>query len=317
MNRDYPKEKPNDAPRKLGGGLRLGADGPLRRFIKLFAALAAVLAAAWAVPLLLTVLFQALFEAWGVNAETAARAPGWARGLFGGWLYVSGMIQGAAVALTAALTGRALGARPRMGKGLWLGLLAGALAVAALTALSRLLDVMRFGHALSAPALSALTAALTVYLLAQALGAAFAAGLVGEVLAGWGRLFGYAGCAALYALLFGRWTWIGVVNSALFGLSMWRVREKTGGVAPAFGFLAAFSVLTVAVMGMPPWQQGSLYETYHVSKPWLTGGGMGPWAGLTMTVILIVIIAVLALPSRRMKADPPPRPARVRPAGKS
>ena len=299
MNRDYPKEKPNDAPRKLGAGLRLGADGPLRRFIKLFAALAAVLAAAWAVPLLLTVLFQALFEAWGVNAETAAR---------GG---------GAAVALTAALTGRALGARPRMGKGLWLGLLAGALAVAALTALSRLLDVMRFGHALSAPALSALTAALTVYLLAQALGAAFAAGLVGEVLAGWGRLFGYAGCAALYALLFGRWTWIGVVNSALFGLSMWRVREKTGGVAPAFGFLAAFSVLTVAVMGMPPWQQGALYEPYHVSKSWLTGGGMGPWAGLTMTVILIVIIAVLALPSRRMKADPPPRPARVRPAGKS
>jgi hypothetical protein len=281
------------------GRVWLAADGSLRRWLKLLAALVAVLAAAWAVPLLFTALFQALFAAWGIDGETVARAPGWARALYGGWLYVSGTLQGVAVALAAALVGRALGERVRMGKGIAAGLLAGALAAIALIALNRLLDVMRFGHALSNPVFSGLTAALALYLLAQALGAALAVGLVGEVLAGWRRALGYAGCAALYALLFGRWTLLGVVNSALFGLLLWHMREKKGGVAPAFGFLAAFSVLTVAVLGMPPWQQGALYETYHVSKPWLTGGNLGPWAGLAMTAVLLIVTAALALPSRK------------------
>ncbi len=59
--------------------LFLGADGSLRRWIKLLAALAAVLAAAWAAPFLLTALFQRLFAAWGIDGETVARAPGWAQ----------------------------------------------------------------------------------------------------------------------------------------------------------------------------------------------------------------------------------------------
>jgi hypothetical protein len=298
MKKDRQMKTHPERPLERGGRFWLDGDDSLRRWLKLLAALAAVLSAAWAAPLLLTALFQALFAAWGVNGETVARAPGWARGLFNGWLYVNGTVQGAAIALAAVWIGSALGERVRMGKGLWMGLIAGALAAVVLIVMSRLLDVMRFGHALSSPDVSGLTAALTMYLLAQALGAALATGLIGQILSGWHRYWGYLGCAALYALLFGRWTAIGVVNSALFGLLLWHIREKNGGVAPAFGFLAVFSVLTVAVLGMPPWQQGALYETYHVSKPWLTGGNMGPWAGLAMTVLL-VFIAVSALPNRK------------------
>jgi hypothetical protein len=317
MKKDRQKKTHSDAPPKRGGRFWLAADGSLRWWLKLLAALAAVLAAAWAVPLLLTALFQALFAAWGVNGETVARAPGWAQALFNGWLYINGLVQGGMIALAAALVGRALGERVRMGKGLWTGLLAGALAAAVLIALFRIFDVMRFGYALSKPSFSGLTAALTLYLLAQALGAALAAGLIGNLLSGWHRALGYGGCAVAYAVLFGRWTALGLINSVLFGLLLWKTREKKGGVAPAFGFLAAFSVLTAAVLGMPPWQQGALYETYHVSKSWLTGGGMGPWAGLAMTAILMALTLALALPNRRTKAEPLPRPARARPTGKS
>jgi hypothetical protein len=277
----------------------LDAGGSLRRWMKLLAALIAVLAAAWAVPLLLTALFQALFAAWGIDGETVARAPGWAGMLYGGWLYVNGALQGAAVALAAWLTGRALGERVRMGKGVAQGLIAGALAAAVLTAVFRLMDVMRFGHSLLSPVFTGLTPMLLLYVLAQALGAVLAAGLIGNLLSGWRRFLGYLGCAAVYALLFGRWTALGLINSVLFGLLLWQTREKSGGVAPAFGFLAAFTVLTVAVLGMPPWQQGALYETYHVSKPWLTGGGMGPWSGIGMTAVLAALIAVSALPNRK------------------
>lgn len=299
MKKDRKKEMQSDRPLKRGGRFLLDADGMLRRWVKLLAALTAVLAAAWAVPLLLTALFQALFAAWGIDGETVARAPGWAQALYGGWLYVNGTLQGAAIALAAWLVGRALGERVRMGKGLWTGVLAGALAAIVLIALFWLLDVMRFGHALSKPAFSGLTPMLLMYVLAQALGAVLAAGLIGNLLSGWHRALGYAGCAALYALLFGRWTAFGVLNSVLFGLLLWLTHEKKGGVAPSFGFLAAFSVLTVSVLGMPPWQQGALYETYHVSKPWLTGGDMGPWAGLAMTVVLMTFIAASALPNRK------------------
>ncbi len=299
MKKDRQKKIHPDRPVKRDGRFWLDAGGSIRRWLKLLAALIAILAASWAVPFLLTALFQALFAAWGIDGETVARAPGWAQGLYGGWLYVNGTLQGAAIALAAWLTGLALGERVRMGKGLWAGVLAGALAATALIALFRLLDVMRFGHALSSPAFSGLTPMLLIYVLAQALGAVLAAGLIGQVLSGWRRALGYAGCAALYALLFGRWTAFGILNSVLFGILLWQTHEKSGGVAPAFGFLAVFSVLTVAVLGMPPWQQGALYETYHVSKPWLSGGDMGPWAGLAMTAALAVLIAVSALPNRK------------------
>lgn len=295
MRKELIKKRAEGSNRRLF----LAADGSLRRWIKLLAALAAVLAAAWAVPLLLTALFQALFAAWGVNGETVARAPGWAQALYGGWLYVNGALQGAAIVLAAWQIGRMLGEPVRMGKGIATGLLAGALSAMLLIALFRLLDVMRFGHVLSAPAFSTLTPMLLLYVLAQALGAVLATGLIGQVLSGWHRALGYGSCAAIYALLFGRWTVLGVLNSVLFGLLLWHARERKGGVAAAFGFLAAFSVWSVAVFGMPPWQQGALYETYHVSKPWLTGGGMGPWAGFAMTVVLTAIIAALVLPNRK------------------
>lgn len=318
MKKGLQETQTDGSPRRSAvGRLFLAADGSLRRPVKLLAALTAVLAAAWGTPLAITALFQTLFAAWGVNGETVSRAPGWAQGLFGGWLYISGIAQGAMVALAAALTGRGIGERARMGKGLFKGALAGALAAAALIALFRLLDVMRFGYALTKPALSGLTGILALYALAQALGAALAVGLIGQILSGWHRILGYLGCAAAYAALFGRWTALGLVNGALFGLLLWQAREKSGGVAPAFGFLAIFSVLTVAVFGMPPWQQGALYETYHVSKPWLTGGGLGPWAGLGMTALLLALTLAWALPSRRTKAAPLPRPARARPSGKS
>ncbi len=291
--------------------------GALRRGVKLTAALLAVLAAAWAVPLGLTALFQALFSAWGVTSETVTRAPGWARWLFGGFLYVNGFVQGAAISLAAVWIGRALGERVRLGKGLWQGVAAGALAAAVLIAFFRVTDVMRFGHALSSPQISVLTPMLMLYVLLQALGAVLAVGLIGQVLSGWHRVLAYLGCAACYAVLFGRWTFVGFLNSALFGLLLWWMREKKGGVAPAFGFLAAFSFLVVGVFGMPPWQQGAPYETYEVSKSWLTGGGMGPWAGLFMTAILLGLILALALPSRRTKSAPPAPPASGQPSGKS
>jgi len=297
--------------------LFLDKSGVLRRGVKLTLALVCILAAAWAVPLGLTALFRWLFSVWGVTGETVARAPGWAQGLFGGWLYVNGFVQGAAIALAAVLIGRAMGERVKMGKELARGIAAGALAAIALTVFFRLTDVMRFGHALSRPVLSGLTPMLLAYVIMQALGAVLAAGIIGQVLSGWHRALGFLGCAAAYAVLFGRWTAVGLINSALFGALLWLTREKKGGIASAFGFLAAFSVLTVAVFGMPPWQQGALYEMYWVSKPWLTGGDMGPWAGLAMTLVLAAFTAVLALPSRKTRAAAPASPAKDRPSGKN
>lgn len=298
-------------------GLILDRSGQLRRGFRLFLALAAVLLAAWAVPAAMTMLFGRLFEVWGVTSESVGRAPGWVHLLYGGFAYVSGFVQGAAIWLVARLMGRALGARVKMGKGLFAGIAAGAVVALGVLVLLRLLDVMRFGYALTHPKLSALTPLLMAFLIAQALGAVMAAGLAGEILSGWHRALAYAGSALVYALLFGRWTLVGLLSGALFGGLIWLIREKKGGVAPAAGFLVAFSVLTVAVFGMPPWSQGALYETYHVSKPWLTGGGAGPWAGLLLPAILLMLIAALARPSRRTKAVPPPRPARLRKAGRS
>ena len=184
----------------------------------------------------MTALFQWLFSTWGVTGETVARAPGWAQGLFGGWLYVNGFVQGAAVAFVCSFTGRALGERVRLGKGFITGLAAGALVAFVLLAFFRVIDVMRFGQALTRPALGALTPMLILYLLAQALGAALAVGLIGEVLSGWRRALAFPGCALLYAVLFGRWTAVGIVNSVLFGLLLWWMREKKAGLRPPLDF---------------------------------------------------------------------------------
>lgn len=305
-------------PERVGGALKrmfLDEKNALRLLVRLVLALLAVLAAAWAVPLGLTKLFERLFSIWGVTGENVGRAPGWVQGLYGGWLYLNGIAQGAVIALAAWYSGRALGARIRMGKGLYTGLLAGALTAGILLAAFRLLDVMRFGHALTRPALSALTPMLALYVLSQALGAALATGLIGELLAGRHRLLAIAGCAVFYALLFGRWTPVSLAGGALFGVLLWLLREKKGGLAPAFGFLAAFSFLTVTVFGMPPWQSGALYETYPVSKPWLTGGDAGPWAGFAMTAILAALTLALALRDRKTKAVSPQPPARSGKAG--
>jgi hypothetical protein len=288
----------------------LDKQGALRHWVRLSIALPTVLLTAWLVPLAMTRLFQWLFPVWGVTAETVKRAPGWAQVLYGGWAYLNGALQGAAMALAAWLLGPALRARMRMGKGLGKGLLAGTAAAFTLILVFRLLDVMRFGGALSRPAFSWLTPLVTLYMVSQALGAAMAVLLLGELLSGWHRLAAIAGCGLLYALLFGRWTPVGFATGALFGASMFLMREKNGGVAPAFGFLAAFSIFTVAVFGMPPWQQGALYETYPVSKPWLTGGADGPWSGIMMLAMLAALTWVLALQNRKMKAAPPPLPAR-------
>lgn len=298
-------------------GWFLDRGGQLRRGFRLTIALAAVLLAAWAVPTAMTALFGRLFDVWGVTSESVTRAPGWAQLLYGGFTYVSGFAQGAAIWLAARLVGRALGARVEMRKGLLAGIAVGVGVALGMLAILRLLDVMRFGHALTRPALSALTPMLMAFLVAQALGAVVAVALIGEILSGWHRALAYAGSALAYALLFGRWTPIGLMSGALFGGLIWLTREKKGGVAPALGFLTAFSVLTASVFGMPPWSQGALYETYHVSKPWLTGGGAGPWAGLLLPAILLLLIAALVRPSRRTKAAPPPRPAKPRRAERS
>jgi len=306
--------------REKGAALRrafLEEGGAPRRWLRLVAALAAILAAAWAVPRGMTWLFGRLFDAWGVTADTADRAPGWTRALYGGWTYFSGACQGAAIALASHFAGRALGARVKIGRGLGPGLMLGLAAVLAMLGVFRLLDVMRFGRALASPAFGALTPMLAVYVLAQALGAALATGLVGEMLSGWHRRWALGGCAVFYALFFGRWTPVALANGALFGALLWIAREKKGGVAPALGFLSAFSLLSMAVLGMPPWQQGALYEVYPVSKPWLTGGDAGPWAGLAMTGALALTLLALAIPNRERKAGAPRRPAIRRSAGKS
>ena len=305
------------APRFTAARLFLDKQGALHRWARLVIALLTVLLSAWLVPLLMTKLFQWLFPVWGVTAETVGRAPSWAQLLYGGWAYLNGTLQGAAMALAAWLLGPALGARVRAGKGLSAGLLAGAAAAFALVLIFRLLDVMRFGGALSRPAFSLLTPLVMLYMVSQALSVALVVLLLGEILSGWHRLAAILGCALLYALLFGRWTPVGLASGALFGASIWLAREKKGGFAPAFGFLTMFSVLTVAVFGMPPWQQGALYETYPVSKPWLTGGADGPWSGLLMLFVLAVITVALALQNRGMKSAPPPPPARPRRAGRN
>ncbi len=317
LKTDALTQKSPGAPRSAALKDLPGKPRGLRRWARLVIALLAVLLAAWLVPLLMTKLFQWLFPVWGVTAETIKRAPGWAQILYGGWAYLNGALQGIAMAAVAWLLGSAPGARVKMGKGFAAGLLAGAAAATALVVVFRLLDVMRFGSALSHPAPTWLTPLLMLYAVSQALGASMAVVLMGEILSGWSRLAAILGSALLYALLFGRWTPVGLASGALLGASMWLSREKFGGVAPAFGFLAAFSVLTVAVFGMPPWQQGALYETYPVSKPWLTGGGDGVWSGLVMLLILAAITWALALQSRGTKAAPPPPPAKPRRVGKS
>ncbi len=289
----------------------------LRRGIRLGLSLAALSLAAWLTPLALAGLFARLFEVWGVTADNVLRAPGWVRLLYEGWLYFSGLVQGGVLALTALLVGRALNVPPRWGKGLGAGALWGAAAALGMVLAFRLLDVMRLGYALTRPRFSDLTALLILSVAFQSLGAALATGLVGELLRGWRRASALVGCAAFYALLFGRWTPIGLVNGALFGLAAWLFREKKGGFAPAFGFLGAFSTLTVAVLGMPPRQPGALYETYPVSKPWMTGGVAGPWAGLFMTAILAALILALALPGRKRRAAAPRRPATPPPSGRN
>jgi hypothetical protein len=294
--------------------LILDDPGAPRRGVALLASLGALMLAAWLAPFALSAWMEGLFSIWNVTAENVARAPQWIQWLYAVWPLLISFVQGAAVWALALILARVFRADLRLRGGFFPGLAASAALTLAAVALFCALDVMRFGYALTQPQMSGLSALLLAAAAAQAAGAVFATGLIGAIASGWSRAASLAAAAIFYALFFGKWTPLGLINGALFGLGLELMREKSGGVAPAAGFLMGFSALTTALIGFPARQIGAVYEFYPVSKPWLTGGDAGVWAGLFMTVALIGAILALALPIQKTKAAPPGRRAKSAPS---
>lgn len=245
----------------------------------------------------LNAAFGALFRTWGVDAESAARAPRWAAAVYR-W-------HGSAVTVIVCAALLALSASMRR---LWLGRTdrasfnASALARAALTGLCGTVivaafclipDSMRLQWPLGAPRLTwALPALIAVSLLAALAEEAFLKRVLFDgIRARWGTpwaagivcaLFfasngGYAGnvACAINVLL------LGGVCCALY--ARW-------GLWAAAGFRWSWSVGTVFLLGFGG-ADAAVYKLYGVSEAWLTGGDAGPVHGLWATLLLGAALA--------------------------
>lgn len=271
---------------------------------------AVLAAAALALPYLPAMGLDALFAAWNVNAQTAARAPGWARLLYNGSGTLVAWI-GYGLLLAAGFGACRLCRVPAKGERMARRrMLLWALPALALSLLFLATDSLRMQNGWLSPQLNATWA---IRLILCALGAAaegvwfrrWLNGLLNRAMPGWlARL--------LTALLFGACaaglsagTPLQAVNLALLG---WLLLEPDASTAD---FAAGRFAFLLPGLLLAPVGSAALYRLLDVSEPVLTGGAAGISAGSAMTVLLCAVLlaknreALTGLLRQRKKEEKP------------
>ena len=271
---------------------------PAGRRIGAALASAAAYAAAACFSLLGTnALYGALTAYWGVSAKTLPYAPGWMRALLNGWGALAAAAQGLVCLLAVALCARFLAKRPlrwrtgHIAPGACIGCLC---AVAAFAAL-RLTDSVRTAPAAgTGPAFecAALCAAVGSALAPEAFAGHVLYSLAGTRWNRWLRLALFTLLdAALYILQAPRVP-LGAACALAMAAACAALYEKRSWMSAA-SLRAAWHFTAYRVCGFGA-AGGMFCETYPVSRDWLTGGDLGPEAGV-MALALFLGAAALVL----------------------
>ncbi len=241
--------------------------------------------------------FAALFRAWGIDASTAALAPGWARLLYawhGSLVTVLAAVAGLALVRPLRrlwrLTGERTGTSIRAAIGFWI---VGTGLAALITALCLLPDSMRPEWQLARPRV---TAALPVLWLVTLIGVLAEEAFIRRVIydgvkSRWGAHWAALCAGFLFFLLNSSWSGnaLCAVNVLLLGLICCRIYARCGLWASA-AFRWGWSFANVFVLGFGGGDQ-AVYRLYGVSEAWLTGGEAGyicgGWATLLFAATLI------------------------------
>ncbi len=252
-----------------------------------------------AVRLGLGALLRALFVSWNLNPGTVARAPGWARALYGWQGSAVTLIVDVAAALYAVLACRVKLRCPGRGDlGRWWAV--GTLAALMSAALFLITDSLRLQWPLGRPRLSPGLLPLWALTLLTALAEElFTKGVVYDrVKRRWGRIWAVMASTLLFFLTNGGYsgTWISAVNVALMGVLCALCHDRFGLWAPV-GFRWGWGFATVFLLGQGGGDR-AVYRLYGVSEALLTGGDAGLVYGLWVTGALVALTGIMMRRSR-------------------
>ena len=276
-----------------------GDGGSLRGGWLLAVSLAAWLGASLLARRGLSAGFAALFGAWGIDASSAARAPGWARLLYA-WhgslitLLVSGLLLALAAALRRLWRLPAGKAPFEIGAAAKAWLLGTGLAVL-IAALCLLPDSMRPEWPLSRPRIGIGTAMLWLISLAGAMAEeAFTKRVLFDGLREkWGTGWAVLCACAVFFLMNGGLSGsaLSAVNVALLGLAGCAIYARFGFLSAA-AFRWGWSAANVFLLGFGGGDY-AVYRLYAVSENALTGGDAGFIYGAWATLLLAALLALL------------------------
>ena len=258
------------------------------------AAVAGYFAVTVAVRLGLVALLRALFEAWNLRPDTVARAPGWARTLYGWQGSVVTLIVDIAAMLYTVGVCKARLPRPDVKKSapLWAAGTALALVSAALFLVTDSLRLLwPLGRPHITPGLLPLWALTLLTALAEEL---FTKGVVYDrVVRRWGAVWAVTASTLLFFLINGGYSgsWISAVNVALMGVFCALCHDRLGLWAPV-GFRWGWGFASVFLLGQGGGDR-AVYRLYGVSEALLTGGDAGLVYGLWVTGALALMAGII------------------------
>ena len=260
----------------------------------LAAAVAGYFAVTVAVRLGLGRLLGALFEAWNLRPDTVARAPGWARALYGWQGSIVTLIVDAAAMLYAVGVCRARLPRPDIKKAAPHWATGAALALVS-AAVFLITDSLRLQWPLSRPRLTPGLLPLWALTLLTALAEElFTKGVVYDrVKRRWGAVWAVIASTVLFFLTNGGYsgTWISAVNVALMGVFCALCYDRFGLWAPV-GFRWGWGFASMFLLGQGGGDR-AVYRLYGVSEALLTGGDAGLVYGLWMTAALALLAGIM------------------------
>lgn len=284
---------------KLKKGLFRNERGGLRAGWLLALSLLAWTAVSLAVRYGLLAVFNAVFRAWGIDAENAHLAPGWARMIYA-WhgSIITALSAAAAIGLSRVLMRLWSVNSENMrfsGRCFARSWLAGLAIVAGIAALCLLPDSMRPEWPLSRPrGDSALPALCLISLLGVTAEEVFTKGVIcAGVRSRWGAGWAVL-CACVASLLVGGMPLSvpAAANASLLALACCLLYARRG-LWSAIGFRWGWSLANVFLWGFGGGRH-AVYRLYGVSENWLTGGDAGFIGGLWAVLVLSALIAWLA-----------------------
>ena len=282
-----------------------GASGEIRTGWLLAASLSAYALVAVAVRYGLVRAFDALFRAWGIDATTAALAPGWARALYVWHGSIATLAFGALTLGLCRWLGRLWRIRTvQKSKNRLKSALLGACAGLVVAALCLLPDSSRPEWPLSAPRLSLQMPLLCgISLVAVWAEEAFTKGILLEgLLPRWGRPWAEIVAVAAFFLISGGigGSWVSALNVALLGALSCLLCERNG-LWSAVLFRWGWSAVNAFLLGFGG-GDASAYRLYGVSEVLMTGGDAGPAWGLWTALLFAGGIVWMALGKKKQTA---------------